>query len=90
MFKKISLFALAFAFIGLTGCAEGDETTIEDADTDAEVVTPVEPADEMMNDMEEDMDEMGDDMEAGMDEMGDDMEAVGEEMEEEIDEMDGE
>lgn len=69
--KKISLFALAFAVVGLSACAEEaepvDETTI-----DAEVVTPVEPADDMMMEADSTMDEMGDEME----EMGDEMEAA--------------
>ncbi len=85
MFKNISIFALAFAFIGLTGCSDNDtvETTDIDA-TEAEVVTPVVPADEAI---EADMEQMGDDMEAGMDDMGDDMEAAGEEVEAEMEEV---
>ena len=84
MFKNISIFALAFAFIGLTGCEDNDtvETTEIDG-TEAEVVTPVVPAEEM----EADMEEMGDDMEAGMEEMGDDIEAAGEEAEAEMEEV---
>ncbi|OZC03856.1 hypothetical protein [Rubricoccus marinus] len=74
MFKNISIFALAFAFIGLTGCSDNDtvETTEIDG-TEAEVVTPVVPSDETI---EGEMEEAGAEMEAGMEEM----EATGEEM----------
>ena len=85
MFKKISLFALAFAFIGLTGCTD-DDAVIVDEDADAEVVTP--PVDDAVDDMQEGMEDMENDMEAGMEDMENDVEAAGAEMEEEMDEMD--
>lgn len=39
--KKLSVFALAFAFVGLVGCADEDTTIIED--TDPAVVVPTDP-----------------------------------------------
>ena len=59
--KKISLFALAFAVVGLSACAEGDDTVItEEPAVEAEVETPVLPADEAMEaEMDEEMMEDG-------------------------------
>lgn len=88
--KKISLFALAFAVVGLSACAEEAEPAVDETNVDAEVVTPVEPADEMMDDAEAGMEEMGEDMEAAGDEMEAEMEAATDEMEAEMDEAAGE
>lgn len=85
MFKNISIFALAFAFIGLTGCSDNDTVETTDVDgTEAEVVTPVVPADEAI---EAEMEETGNEMEATMEEAGDNMEAAGDEIEAETEEV---
>jgi hypothetical protein len=40
--KNFSLLALAFAVVGLVGCASDDDTVI-DGDTDTTMVAPIEP-----------------------------------------------
>ena len=81
--KKLSLFALAFAVVGLSACAEGDDTAVIDEEPAAEVETPVIPSDEAMD---AEMEEMEDDMDAAGEEMMDDAEAATDEMEAEMDE----
>ncbi|MEM6328277.1 MAG: hypothetical protein AAF791_14275 [Bacteroidota bacterium] len=82
--KKISLFALAFAVVGLSACAEeAADPAVEETATDAEVVTPVEPAEEMMDDAEGAMEDAA----AEGEEMMDDAEAAAEEVEAEGEEM---
>lgn len=83
MFKNISLFALAFAVVGLTGCETEETTTIEET-PDATVVTPVVPADEMMEDAGAAMEEGAADMEAAGEEMMEETDAAVEEMEAEV------
>lgn len=85
--KKLSLFALAFAVVGLTACAETDEPVVDDTTIIEEEPAPVVPADEAI---EGEMEEMGEDMEAMGEEMMDDAEAATDEMEAEMDEAAGE
>jgi hypothetical protein len=80
MFKNISIFALAFAFVGLTGCAD-ETTTIETEETTEEVAPNPEVLEE---NIEAEANEAGEAIEGAAEEAAVETDAAMEDMEAEL------